>query len=52
VSPYRLSPAARGGLIFGYSNLNERQIVEGVTRLARATSSLQDGTATATAASS
>ena len=26
VSPYRLSPAPRGGLIFGYSNLNERAI--------------------------
>jgi GntR family transcriptional regulator/MocR family aminotransferase len=48
VSPYRLSPAARGGLIFGYSNLNERQIVEGVTRLAVAVSTLQDATATAT----
>jgi GntR family transcriptional regulator/MocR family aminotransferase len=48
VSPYRLSPAARGGLIFGYSNLNERQIVGGVTRLAVAVSTLQDATATAT----
>jgi GntR family transcriptional regulator/MocR family aminotransferase len=48
VSPYRLSPGARGGLIFGYSNLNERQIAEGVTRLARAISSLRNGTATAT----
>jgi len=26
VSPYRLSPAPRGGLIFGYSNLNEHAI--------------------------
>jgi GntR family transcriptional regulator/MocR family aminotransferase len=42
LSPYRLSPAPRGGLIFGYSNLNERQITDGVTRLARAI-----GTATA-----
>jgi GntR family transcriptional regulator/MocR family aminotransferase len=36
VTSYRLSPAPRGGLIFGYSNLNERAIVDGVTRLARA----------------
>src|SRR5215475_8874380 len=36
VSPYRLSPASRGGLIFGYSNLNERAIADGITRLARA----------------
>jgi GntR family transcriptional regulator / MocR family aminotransferase len=48
VSPHRLSPAGRGGLIFGYSNLNERQIADGVTRLARAISSLRDGTASAT----
>jgi GntR family transcriptional regulator/MocR family aminotransferase len=41
VSPYRLSPADRGGLIFGYSNLNERQIADGVTRLARGISSLR-----------
>ena len=36
VSPYRLSPAPRGGLIFGYSNLNERAIADGIMRLARA----------------
>ena len=36
VAPYRLSPAPRGGLIFGYSNLNERTIADGITRLARA----------------
>jgi GntR family transcriptional regulator / MocR family aminotransferase len=36
VSPYRLSPAPRGGLIFGYSNLEERQIADGVARLAQA----------------
>jgi GntR family transcriptional regulator/MocR family aminotransferase len=40
VSPYRLSPAPRGGLIFGYSNLNEREITDGITRLARAVSHL------------
>ncbi|AKU14830.1 PLP-dependent aminotransferase family protein [Luteipulveratus mongoliensis] len=32
--PYRLSPG-RGGLIFGYSNLNERAIVQGVRLLAQ-----------------
>ena len=47
VSPYRLSPSARGGLIFGYSNLDERQIADGVTRLARAISSMRDGATTA-----
>ena len=36
VTPYRLSPAPRGGLIFGYSDLAERQIADGVERLARA----------------
>jgi GntR family transcriptional regulator/MocR family aminotransferase len=48
VSPYRLSPAERGGLMFGYSNLHERQIADGITRLARAISSLRRGTATPT----
>jgi GntR family transcriptional regulator / MocR family aminotransferase len=43
VTPYRLSPAPRGGLIFGYSNLNERVIADGVTRLTRAVSSLREG---------
>ncbi len=46
VSPYRLSPAPRGGLIFGYSNLNERAIADGIMRLARAVSSLREGTVT------
>jgi GntR family transcriptional regulator / MocR family aminotransferase len=41
VSPYRLSPAARGGLIFGFSNLSEPAIADGVERLARAVSSLR-----------
>src|SRR5690242_13822520 len=45
VAPYRLAPAERGGLIFGYSNLNERQITDGVTRLGRAIASLRDGAA-------
>ena len=49
VTPYRLSPAPRGGLIFGYSNLDERLITDGVRRLARAVSSIRDRTATATA---
>jgi GntR family transcriptional regulator/MocR family aminotransferase len=43
VTPYRLSPAPRGGLIFGYSDLNERAITDGITRLARAVSGLRDG---------
>jgi GntR family transcriptional regulator / MocR family aminotransferase len=43
VSPYRLSPAPRGGLIFGYSDLDERLIADGVSRLARAVSSIRDG---------
>jgi GntR family transcriptional regulator/MocR family aminotransferase len=41
VTPYRLSPAPRGGLIFGYSDLNERAIADGVMRLTRAVSSLR-----------
>jgi GntR family transcriptional regulator / MocR family aminotransferase len=49
LSPYRLSPARRGGLIFGYSNLDERQIADGVTRLARAISGLRNGRAHASA---
>jgi GntR family transcriptional regulator/MocR family aminotransferase len=43
VAPYRLSSAPRGGLIFGYSNLGERAIADGITRLARAVSSLRQG---------
>jgi GntR family transcriptional regulator / MocR family aminotransferase len=43
VTPYRLSPALRGGLIFGYSDLNEQTIADGVARLARAVSSLREG---------
>jgi GntR family transcriptional regulator/MocR family aminotransferase len=46
VSPYRLSPAPRGGLIFGYSNLNERLIADGIRRLARAISNVRNGTVT------
>jgi GntR family transcriptional regulator/MocR family aminotransferase len=42
VSPYRLSPSRCGGLIFGYSNLSERAIAEGVRRLARAVSNLRE----------
>ncbi|MEA2147803.1 MAG: GntR family transcriptional regulator / MocR family aminotransferase [Solirubrobacteraceae bacterium] len=44
VSPYRLSPAPRGGLMFGYSNLTERAITDGITRLARAISTVREGT--------
>ena len=47
LAPYRLAPgpAPRGGLIFGYSNLSERSITEGVTRLARAVAGLRQGVA-------
>ena len=41
VTPFRLSPAPRGGLLFGYSNLNERAITDGIARLARAVSGLR-----------
>ncbi|HLJ03669.1 MAG TPA: PLP-dependent aminotransferase family protein [Solirubrobacteraceae bacterium] len=41
VSPYRMSPVVRGGLIFGYSNLSERVISDGVERLARAISNVR-----------
>jgi GntR family transcriptional regulator / MocR family aminotransferase len=41
VSPYRLSPAQQGGLIFGYSDLTEREITDGVERLARALSTVR-----------
>jgi GntR family transcriptional regulator/MocR family aminotransferase len=34
VAPYRLMPGGPGGLIFGYSNLTERAIADGVARLA------------------
>jgi GntR family transcriptional regulator/MocR family aminotransferase len=43
VITHRLSPAPRGGLIFGYSDLNERAIADGIARLARAVSSLREG---------
>jgi GntR family transcriptional regulator/MocR family aminotransferase len=36
VSPLRLSPAGRGGLIFGYSDLTENALQDGIARLARA----------------
>jgi GntR family transcriptional regulator / MocR family aminotransferase len=46
VSPYRIEPASRGGLIFGYSNLSERVIADGIARLGRAVAALRrDGTA-------
>jgi GntR family transcriptional regulator/MocR family aminotransferase len=42
VTPHRLSPAPSGGLIFGYSDLNEHAITDGIARLARAVSSLHE----------
>ena len=41
VAPYRLAAAPRGGLIFGYSDLDERTISDGVARLARAIADLR-----------
>ena len=41
VAPYRLAPSTRGGLIFGYSNLSERKIADGVARLGRAVAGLR-----------
>jgi GntR family transcriptional regulator / MocR family aminotransferase len=41
VSSYRLAPAARGGLIFGYSDLEPRLIADGVARLARAVAAIR-----------
>jgi GntR family transcriptional regulator/MocR family aminotransferase len=46
VSPYRLSPASRGGLIFGYSNLDERTIADGIRRLARAVAHVREAATT------
>jgi GntR family transcriptional regulator/MocR family aminotransferase len=43
VSPYRLS-RGREGLIFGYSNLSERAIADGIGRVARAIAGLRGGT--------
>jgi GntR family transcriptional regulator/MocR family aminotransferase len=43
VSPYRLAPAVTGGLIFGYANLSERAIGDGVARIAAAIRALRDG---------
>lgn len=45
VSPFRLSPAPRGGLIFGYSDLDERAIDDGIIRLARAISTVRESNA-------
>ncbi|MEU8218019.1 PLP-dependent aminotransferase family protein [Micromonospora taraxaci] len=41
VSRYRLNPAGPGGLIFGYANLSERAITEGVDVLADAVAELR-----------
>jgi GntR family transcriptional regulator / MocR family aminotransferase len=43
VSPYRLAPGRRGGLIFGYSNLSERTISDGIARLGRAVARVRAG---------
>ncbi|HEY7046484.1 MAG TPA: PLP-dependent aminotransferase family protein [Jatrophihabitantaceae bacterium] len=41
VTPYRLAPTADGGLIFGYSALNEAAIREGIAELAEVVASLR-----------
>ncbi|HEX3691362.1 MAG TPA: PLP-dependent aminotransferase family protein [Solirubrobacteraceae bacterium] len=43
VSRYRIAPSARGGLIFGYSNLTERAIADGIARLGRGVAGLRGG---------
>jgi GntR family transcriptional regulator/MocR family aminotransferase len=43
VGPYRMAPSGRGGLIFGYSDLTERAIKDGVARLARGIASVRGG---------
>jgi GntR family transcriptional regulator/MocR family aminotransferase len=43
VSPYRLTPSSAGRLVFGYSNLSERTIGDGITRLAAAIRRLRGG---------
>jgi GntR family transcriptional regulator/MocR family aminotransferase len=42
VAPYRLAPSPEGGLIFGYSNLSEREIADGVARLGRAVATVRE----------
>jgi GntR family transcriptional regulator / MocR family aminotransferase len=41
VAPYRIAPSPRGGLIFGYSNLSERVIADGIARLGRAVAAMR-----------
>jgi GntR family transcriptional regulator / MocR family aminotransferase len=43
VNQYRLSSSGPGGLIFGYSSLSERAIVDGVTLIADALANLRTG---------
>jgi DNA-binding transcriptional MocR family regulator len=42
LSAYALEPLARGGLLLGYAAIGEREIVEGVRRLAAALSESQE----------
>jgi GntR family transcriptional regulator/MocR family aminotransferase len=44
VTPYRVAPSPRGGLIFGYSNLSEREIADGAARLGRAVGAVRGDT--------
>ncbi|REE97194.1 PLP-dependent aminotransferase family protein [Thermomonospora umbrina] len=43
LTPYRLTSTGPGGLIFGYSSLSERAIVDGVTLIAEALTDLRAG---------
>ena len=41
VSAYRMTPSDRGGMIFGYANVGESAIVEGIRRLGDAVASVR-----------
>ena len=43
ISAYRLAPSPAGGLLFGYSNLSDRAIGDGIARLSAAIASLRAG---------
>jgi GntR family transcriptional regulator/MocR family aminotransferase len=41
VAAYRMTPADRGGLIFGYANVGDSAIIEGIRRLGDAVASVR-----------
>jgi GntR family transcriptional regulator/MocR family aminotransferase len=43
VGAYRLNPSTQGGLIFGYSNLDEKAIVRGIEMLSKIVAELRAG---------